>query len=209
MGSSRPNLARRFCRTSAGTLALVASSSNGSPGARARIVNSTRLIPTRTGIEISTRRIRYFDIPETEAWTPSRPPPAPLRLLPPVGQIPEVRVPPALPGIAQANRDGGHARPPDDGDDHDVLDDEVVHLDEEGRALDRIHLGLGGLPGPIVLLVAPPGRVAPRPLVLLRGDFPRRELVHEALRVGLGHGGLIHLEVGVKVEVGVRVGGVG
>src|SRR2546426_8189720 len=49
-------------RTSAGTFGFVASSSKGSPGASARIVNRTALIPTRTGIEISVRRSRYFDI---------------------------------------------------------------------------------------------------------------------------------------------------
>src|SRR3990167_2419187 len=59
-GSSRPNLARRFMRTSAGTFGLVASSSKGSPGASARMVNSTRLIPRRTGIEIRSLRTRYL-----------------------------------------------------------------------------------------------------------------------------------------------------
>src|SRR5215467_689779 len=61
-GSSSPNFARRFIRTSGGTFGLVASSSNGSPGASARIANSTTLIPARTGIRIRIRRTRYLDI---------------------------------------------------------------------------------------------------------------------------------------------------
>src|SRR5215813_1974363 len=63
MGSSRPNFARRFIRTSGGTLGLVASSSNGSPGAITRIVNKTALIPNSTGIRITVRRTKYFHIP--------------------------------------------------------------------------------------------------------------------------------------------------
>src|SRR5262245_33009116 len=59
-GSSRPNFARRFIRTSGGTLGLVASSSNGSPGAITRIVNRTALIPNTTGIRIRVRRRKYF-----------------------------------------------------------------------------------------------------------------------------------------------------
>src|SRR5437870_10392975 len=48
--------------TSAGTFGFVASSSKGSPGANARIVNRTALIPTRTGIEISVLLRRYLDM---------------------------------------------------------------------------------------------------------------------------------------------------
>src|SRR5215470_5779407 len=62
-GSSRPNFARRFIRTSGGTLGLVASSSNGSPGAITRIVNRTALIPNTTGIRIRLRRRKYFHMP--------------------------------------------------------------------------------------------------------------------------------------------------
>src|SRR5678815_895279 len=130
MGSSRPNLARRFMRTSAGTLGLVASSSNGSPGAMARMVKRTRLMPARTGIRIRRRRRKYCHMPSAP------PPPAVfLRLLVPVLQIPEVGVPAAL-LHAQGVADRGHARTEHDGDDHDILDDHLVHLDEHGRALD-------------------------------------------------------------------------
>src|SRR5439155_3981496 len=62
MGSSRPNWVRRFARTSGGTLGLVASSSNGSPGAKARIVKRTKLMPSRVGTEMRSRRRRYLDI---------------------------------------------------------------------------------------------------------------------------------------------------
>src|SRR5213076_1618284 len=79
--------------------------------------------------------------------------------------------PPALCRVAQTRRDRGDARTPDDGDDHDILDKEVVHFDEERGALDRVHLGLGRLPGPVVLVVAPAHDVPPLPLVRLRGDF--------------------------------------
>ena len=54
-------------RTSGGTFGLVASSSKGSPGARARMVKSTRLIPASTGMEISTRRTRYLAIQSLSA----------------------------------------------------------------------------------------------------------------------------------------------
>src|SRR5471030_1247825 len=47
-------------RTSGGTLGLVASSLNGSPGASASTVNSTALMPSRLGSAISSRRIRYW-----------------------------------------------------------------------------------------------------------------------------------------------------
>jgi len=47
---------RSAMRTSGGTLGLVASSSNGSPGASASTVNSTMLMPSRLGTAISRRR---------------------------------------------------------------------------------------------------------------------------------------------------------
>src|SRR5258706_9407098 len=137
MGSSRPNFARRFMRTSAGTLGLVASSSKGSPGASARTVNSTRLIPASTGIKISTRRSRYLDIysvPRTAGETLIGPrPPVGLGLSVPVGKLPEVGVPAALRRL-QLVADRGHPRPPDHRDGDHVLDDEVVHLDEHRGA---------------------------------------------------------------------------
>src|SRR5438093_4475865 len=60
MGSSSPNFVRNAAPTSAGTLGLVASSPNGSPGASASTVNSTMLMPSRLGIAISKRLSRYW-----------------------------------------------------------------------------------------------------------------------------------------------------
>src|SRR6266850_1247459 len=190
-GSTSPYWWRSAWATSRGTLGLAASSSNGSPGASARIVNRTRLIPASTGTAMRSRRMKYL---------------VRLPLAVPVLEVPEVRVPAALLGALEAVRDGGDRRPQHDRDDHDVLDDEVVHLDEERRALDGIQLALRGTEELVVLLVAPARDVAPLPLVVLGRDLPRRELVHERLGIGLRHGGRLHLEVGIEVRVGVGVG---
>src|SRR5437773_5904726 len=100
MGSSRPNWVRRFARTSGGTFGLVASSSNGSPGAIARMVKRTRLMPSRAGIEIRRRRMKYLDIARRgRSGGPSPrpgPPGACLGLAVPVVEVPEVGVPAAL-----------------------------------------------------------------------------------------------------------------
>src|SRR2546425_3141705 len=101
-------------RTSAGTLGFVASSSKGSPGASARIVNRTALIPTRTGIETSVRRSRYLDMMlasrrvGAEAEGPRPPPPGP-PLLRPVREGPEGGGPPPLSHRPHPTRDPGHA----------------------------------------------------------------------------------------------------
>src|SRR3989454_9671819 len=214
-GSSSPNCWRSAWATSRGTLGLVASSSNGSPGARARMVNSTRLMPASTGTVISSRRMKYLVIdrtggpdmaprPPTLGRAPAKPWRASgLAFAVPVLEVPEVRVPPALLGAFQVVRGRGHRRPQHDRDHHDVLDDEVVHLDEQRRPLDGIELGLGGAEQLVVLLVAPARDVAPLELVVLGRDLPRRELVHEGFGIGLGHGGRVHLDVGVEVRVGV------
>src|SRR5215469_6912669 len=57
--SSSPNFTRSAAATSGGTLGLEASSPNGSPGASASTMNSTRLMPSRLGTAISNRRSRY------------------------------------------------------------------------------------------------------------------------------------------------------
>src|SRR5215831_5617279 len=94
----------------------------------------------------------------------------------PVCEPPQVRVPA---GEIVALEAIGHSRgvvAPDHRDHHDVLREHVVHPDEQGRPLDRVHLALGGLPEPVVLVVPPSRRVARRPLVLLRADLGRREV---------------------------------
>src|SRR5574341_2283962 len=90
----------------------------------------------------------------------------------PVGETPERGVPAGEIHATQPHARGRHPVPPEDRDDHDVLDDEIVHLDEERRALHRVELGVRRLVGPVVLLVAPPRDVAPLPLVGFRGDLP-------------------------------------
>src|SRR5262245_24801753 len=67
-------------------------------------------------------------------------------------------------------RDGERRVPDENGDDDDVLDDEVVHPDELSGALNGVQLGLRGAPEAVVFVVAPAGQVRARPLVrLLRG----------------------------------------
>src|SRR5512145_1285793 len=125
MGSSSPNWARRFMRTSGGTFGFVASSSNGSPGAIARMVKSTRLIPASTGTMIRRRRTMYLVIEAAGSGPGPRegpgPPALPLSLAVPAVQGPEVGVPAAL-LHAQGVADRGHTGTDHDGDDHDVLD---------------------------------------------------------------------------------------
>src|SRR4030095_1064866 len=198
MGSSRPNWARRFMRTSGGTFGLVASSSKGSPGAIARIVKITRLIPASAGMVMRRRRSRYLVIQSVTVGDgvaggggpphPARPLPETTRLpLPiPVLEGPEIGIPAALlpaKGIA----DRGHAGAEHHRDDDEVLDHQLVHLDEHRRALHRIELGLGGFVELVELLVAPARDIAPLPLVLLGGDLLGEELTHELLGIGLGH----------------------
>src|SRR5713226_8389574 len=201
MGSLRPNCSRMRAWISGGTLALVAASPSGSPGASARMVKSTRLIPASTGIEISRRRSRYLDI--RSRWR-SRAGARPLAetalgLFVPEGQVPEVRVPAALHGVAQLVADGGDAGTPGHRDHYDVLDQQIVHLDEQRRPLDRIQLGFGSLVEASVVLAAPPGDIASLPLVFLAGGFPGHELQHEILGVRHDLGRRVHLDVGVEV----------
>src|SRR5262245_64048319 len=137
MGSSRPNCFRRFIRTSGGTFGLVASSSKGSPGASARTVKSTRLIPARTGIRMIRRRMKYLDIGE-RAGMPPRPSTALLPLAVPVLERQAVGIPAAALDL-EATADGRHRRTLNDRDDDDVRDHEIVHPDEQCGPLDRIH----------------------------------------------------------------------
>src|SRR5207247_361662 len=56
-------------------------------------------------------------------------------------------------------RYGEGSGPCDNGDDRDIVDHEVVHADEQGRALDRVHLVFGRTPELVVLVVPPPDDV--------------------------------------------------
>src|SRR5438093_12085458 len=106
-----------------------------------------------------------------------------LALLVPVGDVPEIRVPAADLGAAEPVRDGRRVAAPEEGHDHDVLGQEVVHPDEVCCTLDRIHLRLGGPEQAVVLLIPPARRVATGPLVLLLGDLPGHEGIHEPLGI--------------------------
>src|ERR1700730_6302121 len=123
-----------------------------------------------------------------------------LGLAVPVGEPPERHVPARELHALEPGGGRRDAVTPHDGNDDDVLDHEIVHLDEERRPLDRIHLAFGGPKDPVVLLVAPAGDVPPLPLVLLGGRLPRGELVHEVLRVGCAHGRVVHLDISVEVR---------
>src|SRR6058998_3593272 len=98
-------------RTSAGTLGFVANSSKGSPGAKARIVNRTALIPASTGIEISVRRSRYFDTVLVSGRAVGQGPEVcqdRSRLIP-VWQPPQIRVPATQIQAPQLGRRDGDA----------------------------------------------------------------------------------------------------
>src|SRR4051794_34606726 len=57
-----PKLLRISWRTAGGTFGLLANDDSGSPGASARIENTTMLMATRVTIEIRPRRMRYCAI---------------------------------------------------------------------------------------------------------------------------------------------------
>src|SRR5512145_2222528 len=123
------------------------------------------------------------------------PPGSGLCLLEPVGQPPEGGIPP---GEVHAVQGVGRARDPvapQDRDHHHVGDHDVVHLDEQGGTLHRIELAVRRLVGAVVLVVAEAGDVAALPLVGLLRGLPGAELVHEVLRVGRGHGRVVHLQI--------------
>ena len=64
-----------------------------------------------------------------------------LRLVP-VGEVPERRVPTGERRAAQPSGGGVDAVAPDDRDDHDVLDQEIVHTNEHRSPLDGVYLVL-------------------------------------------------------------------
>src|SRR5438309_2953078 len=73
--------------------------------------------------------------------------------------------------------------PVDHGNDRLLVARHVVHTNEQGRPFDRIEFALGGAERLVILIIAPAGNIAPLPLILLRGGFPREELSHKALGV--------------------------
>src|SRR5664279_3081239 len=128
MGSSRPNLARSASRTSGGTLGLVASSENGSPGASASTMNRISEIPSRLGMAISRRRRMYWLMTEAVCPPPSR---LPVPFVQVVGFVGPA-------GQHWPQRVGGclDLQAMHRGNEHGVLPHDVVGLDVERRALD-------------------------------------------------------------------------
>src|SRR5260370_27259830 len=131
IGLCRPNCVRRLARPWGGTLGLVASSSNGSPGAIARMVKRTRLMPSREGIVIRRRRMKYLDIARRGRgggpgpW--ARSPGAFLGLAVPVVEVPENGVPAAL-LHPQSGGHRGHPPAAHNPNDHNRRDDKPVPL---------------------------------------------------------------------------------
>src|SRR5262249_7284810 len=156
--------------TSGGTLGLVASSPNGSPGARARIRNNTRLMPSRLGTAIRSRRKRYRAIPGT---TPSH-----SCFAVPVPQIPQHVVPPAEP-CSELARQAADNRSVNDRDHRRGADYQIIHCDEQRCALGRIELAFRGAERVVVCFAAPARDVAALPFVVFAGDFPRQKLSHK------------------------------
>src|SRR5436309_723232 len=90
----------------------------------------------------------------------------------PIPQIPEIVVPSADRRM-QLVGDGLHLRTLNNRDDRVIAAHQVVHTNEQGRALDRVELAFGRSKCPVVLLVAPTRDVATLPFVLLGSDLPR------------------------------------
>src|SRR5438445_9108623 len=154
-----------FSRTSGGIAGFSANCDSGSPGASARIAKTTKLMSSKVGMAMRSRRPMY--LPTLGNYETSRrgscAPPARSRcrvrpvLLGPVGDVPHLRVPwvrlDALECLADAG-DGRLAR--DERDDHHVGDEEVIHLDDDVVALRRVVLGLQRREERVVILAAPP-----------------------------------------------------
>src|SRR5262245_8620263 len=121
--------------------------------------------------------------------------PRPLRFLGPHGEVPEVDLVDVVLHAPHACRHGRRLGAKDDGHHDPALDDEIVHADVEGGALDGIHLRLRLLVEPVVFLVAPAPHVEALPLVLLGRYVGRREDAHEERGIGRPH------HVGDELEI--------
>src|SRR5437667_7929074 len=212
IGSSIPNFTRSASRISGGILLLVASSPNGSPGASASSTKRMRLMPSRLGRAMTRRLTVYFPIRASRhspfSFCASQISRLVSRFPVPACELPQIVVPAAeMRGhTAFYRRD---PCPGDDGLDVVVADDHLVQLDVHRRQLHRIELLFGLFVNLIVFLALPARNVAALPLVFPGRRLPRQVLVHEDLRIGLRHGGVVHLRVAIEMRVGVGVGGVG
>src|SRR5215475_586315 len=194
MGSSRPNCWRRLRRTSAGMLGFSANSSKGSPGAMASTVNSTRLMPINVGMVMRKRRSRYLCTSSPHA----------LCLPVPIGQSPKIGIPIAQFHPLELMAHRPHPIAPNYRDEHDILDQQVVHANDERSPLDRIQLALRLFPEMVILGVRPAHDISPRPVVGFLGDLPADETIQMRLGIGRARTKRIHLDIGV--EVGDRIG---
>ncbi len=130
---------------------------------------------------------------------------SPSRLPVPVLQIVQI-VGPAAHDRAQRVGAGADLDAVHHGDDHGFLPKQVVGLDVEGGALDRIGLVLGGIDGGVVLGIDKAREIRALPLVLLGRHIARMIAAHVLGRIGLGHRDLEHLDVGGEFGVGVGIG---
>jgi hypothetical protein len=105
-------------------------------------------------------------------------------------------------------RDGEGSGPRDHGDDSDVVDHEVVHTDEQGRARHRIYFMFSHAPELVVRVVPSSDDVGAGPLVRLLRHFPGTKLAHEGLRVWVTLKPAKHLEIGREMCRGVGVAGI-
>src|SRR4051794_11660660 len=87
------------------------------------------------------------------------------RVFIPFLDIPQIAVPAADPRL-QLVVERLHARPGDDRNDDVVAGDQIIDLDEVGRAFNRIELALGRLVGGVGFGIGPADDVAALPLVL-------------------------------------------
>ena len=126
----------------------------------------------------------------------------------PASEVPEVVIPAGRRRV-QLVGFGHDAETIDDWDDRVVTAYQVVEAYEQRRPLDRIEFTLRRSIGLVVGRVPPPRDISALPLVLLSRNFPRRELAHEHVRIGLRHIVLVHLDVRVEVRIGIGIGDVG
>src|SRR5687768_8902734 len=139
-GWSSPRDCFTRSRTSGGTSGLSANWDMGSPGASARMVNSTALMTRSVGIEMRSRRRMYLPTAAHPHLVTRE-----SALLAPFPDVPEVAVPRVrLDPLEVLRLARGRLRACDERDDHDVRHEKVVHLDRELSALRGVH-GAGQL----------------------------------------------------------------
>src|SRR5688572_9286077 len=136
-GWSSPSEAFTRSRTSGGTSGFRANCAIGSPGASARIVKRTALMTRSVGMEMRSRRRIYLPTAAHPHLVTRE-----SALLAPVRDVPDVAVPRVRQDALQVlGLRRGRLRAGDERDDHDVLHEQVVHLDRQVRALGRVDGG--------------------------------------------------------------------